>query len=405
MRILVDARPLQHIGYYDERARFILTCLKGIARKKVFEYKLLIDNGLKNPMPADRWPGGEFTAKRALPGSFGWKWWFDHELPRWIRSYGADFFLSTGGLAAGKPAPLRRQGDGSMREGDERRVPQCLWMPVQIAEGEEGSLGAVFKKRWMRSVQGASSVLCFSEDDKVRVEELAEKAGQRVGVAVLKVFPDEDVMPPAWEERERLKTDHAGGKEYFFSDIGVATKQTAIDLLKAFSIFKKKQRSNLRLVLTGEPAGRGETFGSSLDSYKYRDEVHWYREAPEADRVKMKTAGYGQILLMRKRDLGIGLLNAWKAGVPVIAAGVSSRVAELAGENGALFIQDRQPGNERAGPEQPGDGSPERLAVALMRMYKDETLRGSMIEAGMKRLGSFEEGSTLAEIERMLGKG
>jgi hypothetical protein len=392
MLILVDARPLQHIGPDDERAHFILSCLRRLVEKGGNEWIFLIDKKLG--WSRDRMKF-EVLAQRVLPGRVGWKWWYGRQVPKLMRDHSPDIFVSTSGIAAGNGAGVRDRGG--------RLIPQCLWMPVRIQEGPDAVYGPIYKRRWMKSADSAQSMLCFSEKDRGVLEGgVADKIG------VLTPAPEEGIIPMTWEEKEKVKTELTGGREYFFSDLSLGSRQEAVGLLKAFSIFKKRQHSNLRLVLTGEPGGRGEPFHVSLASYKYRQEVHWFRGTREfrgtekaagleksgdpnrKDLERMMGACYGLILPFREDGLGIHLLNAWKARVPVIARGRGAHAEEVAGEGGALMVK---------------EDKPDILAAALMRIYTDEGLRGLLMDTGTERLGSFTEERPLAEIERMWGKG
>jgi glycosyltransferase involved in cell wall biosynthesis len=155
------------------------------------------------------------------------------------------------------------------------------------------------------------------------------------------------------EERERVKGQIAEGKEYFFTDINGVAVSAVINLLKAFSLFKKRQLSNMKLVLAGEGDA---AIIEKLDSYKYRQDVCL------CPKVAGDQAGgaYAVISLPRRDSLGLDVLNAWKAGVPVIAS--EDREAVL-----------RVPA-----------GDPAALADGLKSLYKDEVLRNELIgKAGL----------------------
>ena len=107
-------------------------------------------------------------------------------------------------------------------------------------------------------------------------------------------------------------------------------------------------------------------------SYKYRRDVHWPAGLPEAERMRLLAAAYGFVFLFPGDSLGIPVMDAWRVGVPVITA-AAGYLPEMAGE-GVLYAR-------------PGD--PASLAGQLMSLYKDERLRGDLIEKGKDRVGSF----------------
>ena len=75
------------------------------------------------------------------------------------------------------------------------------------------------------------------------------------------------------------------------------------------------------------------------------------------------------------------MLEAWAAGVPVLVPG-ESQLGEMAG-NAALSA-----GGADAG----------ILAGAMMSVYKDEVLRGRLIETGFSRLAEFGEAQILTSV-------
>ena len=51
-----------------------------------------------------------------------------------------------------------------------------------------------------------------------------------------------------YEEAEKVKSQHTGGAEYFLCLVTEASKGSFITILKAFSLFKKRQKSNMLLL-------------------------------------------------------------------------------------------------------------------------------------------------------------
>ncbi len=146
-------------------------------------------------------------------------------------------------------------------------------------------------------------------------------------------------------------------------------------LLKAFSGFKKRQLSNLQLLLAGEPQG---DIKEKLETYKYRQDVHWCGVS-EARDGKVPAAAYAALYLFADDSPGRPMLEAWAAGVPVLVT-AGTLLAEMA-EDAAL-------------PATAED--PTALAGHLMSIYKDEAVRGRLIEKGFSRLPEFtvEESNT-----------
>jgi glycosyltransferase involved in cell wall biosynthesis len=349
MLILLDCRPLQYAGPDSEKARLIFSVAAALSRDRDLQWLLLADHTcLPDAFPL--LPGQTLLLQRALPGRVGWRIWYDWQIPRLVKKRKVGLVMLTGGVAAGSmPAS------------------QCLWMPER-ANPKEGRGGPpLYAGRLMESLHRAETVFCFSGRDRDWLVAREKQAADKL--VVLHPSPVATLSPLSTAERESLKAEFAQGKEYFFADATATGKEGVIHLLKAFSLFKKRQRSNLQLVVMGTAA---ESLKKRLESYKYREEVHWC--PPSADRSGRLTAGaYAAIFPFDGDSLGTPVLNAWKAAVPVLVT-AGGPLHELAGD-GALSA---------------AGADPAVLAAHLMSVYKDEALRNRLIGRGQSRLTAFD---------------
>jgi len=373
MLILLDCRPLQYAGPGSERSRFILAAADALARDKAVKWLFVVDHTFR-PGMLDGISGDSVLVRRAMPGSFGWRWWYDRQIPRLARQYHADIVMLTGGITA------KLSG-----------VPQCLWMPERANPGENGNgriYPSIYKARLAAALQRAAVIFCFSGRDRNWL------AGYRPGVEekilVLPAAMEEDAGvkgPLADTEKEEIKRKYVRGKEYFLADLADAVDEDVINLLKAFSLFKKRQQSNMQLMLTGEINGSARVVRQRLETYKYREDVHWQEDRPTAEVRQLSRAAYAILLLFDGHTLGASLLNAWAAGVPVIAAD-GSLLQEIAGD-AALPA---------------GAGDPASLAAQLMRIYKDENGRMDLIRRGLDRRGAYSRDRSLSALWEGIGK-
>src|SRR5450432_1673505 len=113
MRILLDCRPLIEDNRSDrEKNHIIISSVHALADKQGVEWLLLVDGSYRE----GRLPGisrYNLLTATALPGTTGWKAWYDWQLPRAIKRCKADLLMTTGGISC---------------IGIDR--PQCVWMPV-----------------------------------------------------------------------------------------------------------------------------------------------------------------------------------------------------------------------------------------------------------------------------------
>jgi glycosyltransferase involved in cell wall biosynthesis len=167
-------------------------------------------------------------------------------------------------------------------------------------------------------------------------------------------------------KREETRQRYTEGKDYFLYTGAIHPRKNLINLLKAFSIFKKRQRSSMKLVLTGRLAWKYDGFLQDLKHYKYRDDVVLTGYVEEKELVEITAAAYAMVYPSLHEGFGVPVLEAMRSGVPVITSENSSMM-EIAGDS-ALYADPAQPAS---------------IAEQMMRVYKDESLAGSLAEKGL----------------------
>jgi len=394
MLILLDCRPLLAEGLDSERTRFIFSAAAALSRDKAVKWLLLADRSYQ-PHLIPELAGSSVLVHRALPGRIGWRIWHDRLIPRLARKHKVDWIMLTGGIAAGTRGGsgaargelgAARSGLGSTRggSGSGRTIPQCLWMPEKANPAEGKGYLSLYAGRLRESLSRAALLFCFSAADKSWLE------GQAGGIdpakfEVVSAWPSEEVAPLSSAEKEIIKQQYAAGKEYFLADVAASDEEGITQLLKSFSLFKKRQLSNLQLILAGRRPSPESELGHRLESYKYRQDIHWCEPGDAENRLT--GAAYALLFLFERKTLGIPVLNAWKAGVPVII-GKGSGFRDWAGE-GVLVAE---------------SGDPASLAGHLMAVYKDEELRKELIGKGSSRVAVYSAQGTLAEIAAALSR-
>lgn len=360
MLILLDARPLQFAGPDNERTRLIITVATSLAREQGVKWRWLVDQGWR-PGSLPGMIEEEILVRRALPGRAGWRLWYDWQIPRVAKKLRPDWLMLTGGIAA---AALP--------------VPQCIWMPVRSDPRTKKTV-PLYAGRLGATLRRGDSFLCFSDRDRIGLAGRGRLSEDKFGL--VRPMPSLSARPLSTVEREAIKQTYTQGREFFFADASAADEEEIVYLLKAFSLFKKRQLSNLQLVMAGEPSAAVK---ERLDTYKYRQDVHWHSASVVRD-GRLPAAAYAVLILFEDDAAGSQLADAWQTGVPVLVVG-GTRVAELAGDAALAAAAD----------------DPASLSAHLMMIYKDEVLRGRLIEKGVSRLPEFAPGPTITRLWTML---
>jgi glycosyltransferase involved in cell wall biosynthesis len=165
-------------------------------------------------------------------------------------------------------------------------------------------------------------------------------------------------------QKQLIKQKLTGGTEFFYCEEGWNTMERAVELLLAFSAFKKRMQTGMKLVLAGQGPAPAD-WQEKLSSYRYREDVITVSDNVKLkERIEMLASAYSLV------HLPVGAKTrlpeyAFLLNVPVIT--LPHEVIREIGGNAPLYCTDA-----------PG----ESLAQNLMRMYKDEKLRGECINAG-----------------------
>lgn len=281
-----------------------------------------------------------------------WKLWYDVKVPSVLKKNNADIFFSCDGFCSLTA-----------------KIPQCLLIHdlsfLHYPSSMKRSHFLFYKHYTPKFLQKAKRVVTVSEFSRKDI------------LSQYKIDADKmDIVPNAVKEvfhsitereKEEVKAKLTGGREYFIYAGSIHPRKNLVNLLKAFSIFKKKQKSNWKLVLAGRLAWKYKHFVESLKTYKYREDVVLTGYLEEKELARVISAAYCLIYPSLFEGFGVPVLEAINCQVPVITSGHSA-MEEIAGDS-ALYIN---PGNHHD------------IAEKMQLLYKDENMRSQLIQKGKK---------------------
>jgi len=281
-----------------------------------------------------------------------WKLWYHYRLPAMVNKIKANVLVSAGAVGCLRTA-----------------IPQCVFVSdlsfVQHPEWYSSRFNRFIKAALPQYVKKATAVITVAAT--VQNELVKNFAASESKIIVAAVAPKPLPVLSA-DARTSVKEQYTQGNEYFIYYGPVENSSYLTNLLKAFSLFKKRQKSALRLVLLTDHIPAGNAFVESLRSYKYRDEVHLLERIDETSTASIVAAAFGAIHLLPFYSSVLFLTAALQCNIPVIA-GDAPLLKECL-DDAALYAD-------------PGDIN--AVAAQLMTLYKDEKVQTGLIEAG-KRL-------------------
>lgn len=206
------------------------------------------------------------------------------------------------------------------------------------------------------------------------------------GIAASAIFvlprsPASLYQPVDWEKREAVKLKHTEEKEYFLMPVSSTPHQHILNVLKAFSRFKKWQQSNMQLIIHGTVSGN-KKMRELLQTYKYRNDVKMMEDEPaDTEYADILASCMAMIYLPADDRAAIALTEAFQCGVPVITT-ATGEFTEMAGDT-VLYCE-------------PSDV--EKLAGNMVKLYKDEKFRYALGCRAKERSLSFGEETAMHRL-------
>lgn len=301
-----------------------------------------------------------------------WQYWYNYKVPAILRKYKADVFVSPDGFC-------------SLRT----KVPQCLVVHdlafihfPQFIHKSHLRFYKSFTPKFLQKAKSIATVSLFSKDDILRHYKVTDNKIDVVYNGASAIF-----KPLDQEQKEAIKTKYAEGREFFLFTGSIHPRKNLLHLLKAFSIFKKRQKSNMQLLIAGRLAWDYESFITGLKSYKYREEVKLLGYLPQEELATITASAYALVYPSFFEGFGVPPIEAMQCEVPVIASNAGS-IPEVSGD-AAVYVD---PGNI------------DDIAEKMMLLYKDESKRNDLIAKGKTRAKEFSWEKTAGLLWSAIGK-
>jgi glycosyltransferase involved in cell wall biosynthesis len=283
-----------------------------------------------------------------------WKLWYNYKLPSVLKKIKADMLVSADGVCS-----LRTKLPQYVLVNDLAFLHHPEWNNKRYVRFIKTNMPAALQK--------AKGIITFSESCK---NEIAEKFKiEEEKITVSSFGNNKKYHSINWEEREKIKEKYAEGNEYFLFNGAIHSRSNLVNLLKAFSQFKKRQKSSMQLVMLADNIPAKNEFVDSLRLYKYRNEIKLISGISEEETFYITAASWCVVNLSPLYSDINFLQNALWCEVPVIT-GNSAQAKELLAD-AALYAS---------------PAFVDTIAAQLMLVYKDENKRAELIEKGKRLL-------------------
>jgi glycosyltransferase involved in cell wall biosynthesis len=279
-----------------------------------------------------------------------WKYWYDSKIPAILKKIRADVFISPDGYCSLNT-----------------KIPQCLVLHdlgfLHYPDTYKRSHLLFYKwytPKYLEKATAIATVSGFSKKDIIDRYKTDPGKIDVVYSSAKNIF-----QPVPADEQRTIKEKYTDGAEFFIYAGAIHPRKNLLNLLKAFSIFKKRQKSSMKIVLAGRLAWKNDAFLDLLKRYKYKGDVILTGYLEERELARLMGSAYALVYPSFFEGFGVPVLEAMKTNIPVLTSQNTS-MQEVAGDAGLFF--------------DPSDHID--IADKLMLIYKDENLRNRLIENG-----------------------
>jgi glycosyltransferase involved in cell wall biosynthesis len=357
MRIAINTR-FANYGYVEGYGRFTAEMSHRIAMSCpqdsfIFVHDRPPSADVKDPENVKRFTIGPPARHPLL-----WKYWYDVRVPLLLKRQRADIFFSPDGICSLTT-----------------RVPQLLAIHDLAFLHHPETMPRLQQRFYAgytpRFIEKASRILTVSEFSRQDI--IRHYPAAKGKVDVVPNAADPSFLPVSAEQAYDWKEVFSEGREYFLCLGSIHPRKNLINLLKAFSIFKKRQRTNMLLVIAGRKAWKHDEFTRALSGFKYRHDVRLTGYVPRHQLQILLGSAYALVYPSLWEGFGMPVLEAMQSGIPVLWSDNTS-MPEVAGD-AALYFDPLQP---------------EQMASQMSLVFKDERERSRRILLGLERAKAFD---------------
>jgi hypothetical protein len=176
------------------------------------------------------------------------------------------------------------------------------------------------------------------------------------------------------EEKHKIKEQWSFGREFFMLTGPLPSEAQLTLLLQAFSLFKNRQQSGLKLVLPFSLSTHYPALAQKIDQYKYRSSLIVTETLSPIQTLQLAGAAYALVVLATPGSSLIACMQAWQVGVPLLAL-QDEELLSAAGESVLYAASETK----------------EAFAAIMMQIYKDEALRLQLIRNGQQVVSGLDQ--------------
>ncbi len=301
-----------------------------------------------------------------------WYWWFEQAVPQALKKTNAKFFLSPDGFLS-----LNTNVKTLLVIHDiafEHYPGHNSWAHQKYLQH--------YSPLYAKRAERIATVSEFSKQDIIKT--------YQIDAAKIDVVHNgaRDVYKPHSEEAiAAARKKFNVGEKYFIYSGAVQPRKNIANLFRAFEIFKKKNKSNVQLLIAGRKAWKFEEALHVYNSMESKNDVVFTGHLSSEDLACLLSGALALTYVSLFEGFGIPIIEAFNCETPVITSNTSS-MPEVAGDAALLINPD----------------SVSEIAVALDKLAFNEQLRNDLSVKGNRQKQLFSWDKTAERLWQSLEK-
>lgn len=303
-----------------------------------------------------------------------WYLWFEQSIPKKLKNIKADLFISPDGYVSLKSKiPSIAVIHDINFEHHPEHVPRIA--------------GWYYRHYFPKYARAATRVATVSQYSK---QDIANTYGVDPAKIDLVYNGCGEFFRPIDEALQReVRKELTGGTPYFIFIGALSPRKNIAGMLAAFKLYCKAG-GEASFVIVGEKMFLNQEIETAYEQHPYRDRIIFTGRLEGEGLNRVLAASQSLLFVSHFEGFGIPIIEAFKAGVPVITSTTTS-MPEVTGDAGLLCEPDDH----------------QQIATA-MRKVEDPAIRNKLIEKGKERSAMFSWDRSAemmwANIEKTLGR-